>query len=356
MAYERRNIADMHGYVPGKQLRGAETLKLNTNENPYPPAPAVLEALSSITGEQLRCYPPAAADDFREVAARLHSVAPDQVMAVNGGDELLRLAIATFVEPSRPIGVVEPSYSLYPVLAAAHGSPVVRADLDDDWGVPGDLAERMNAARVPLVFVVNPHAPSGKLTSVRTLDALARDLEGVLVVDEAYVDFVDPELAHDAVELTRAHDNVLILRTLSKGYGLAGLRFGYGIGAASLMAPMLWKTRDSYNVDAIAQRLACAALRDQAYARETWGKVRGERARLSAALAERGLSAPASQSNFLLAAARDAQRARALHAGLEERGILVRYFDAPRLDHRLRITVGTPEQDDRLLAAIDAIR
>jgi histidinol-phosphate aminotransferase len=211
----------------------------------------------------------------------------------------------------------------------------------------------MNAAGVALLLVVNPHAPSGRLTSAARIAELARAFRGVLLVDEAYVDFVDPELGHDVVGLIARHDNLLVLRTLSKGYSLAGLRFGYGLGAASLIAPLLWKTRDSYNVDAIAQRLAAAALEARAAASETWSKVRGERARVSAALERLGFAlAGASQSNFVLATAPPTDSAPALQQALEERGVLVRYFADPRLAASLRITIGTPEQNDRLLVLL----
>ena len=355
MGYERKGIAAMHGYVPGKQPVSPDVIKLNTNENPYPPSPAVMQAIHAVPPEALRKYPSPAADGFRSAAAKLHGVTMENVVATNGGDELLRMAIATFVEPGQPIGTIEPSYSLYPVLAEAHGSRVFHLDLEEDFSVPEGAAAKMNEAGVNLLFIVCPHAPSGQLTSVPQLAAIARDFKGVVLVDEAYVDFVDPALAHDAVELVREHDNVLLLRTLSKGYSLAGLRFGYGLGAASLIEPMLWKTRDSYNVDALAQAAATAALEDRAYSVDTWKRVRAERVRLREALMELGFRVHPSQSNFLLAHVPAGARARAMRDGLETQGLLVRYFDAPRIDDALRITVGTPEQNDKLLAALRVI-
>ncbi len=355
MSYERAHIRKMQGYVPGKQPTDPAAIKLNTNENPYPPSPAVIEALGAISADSLRKYPPPLADPLREVIAELHGVAVDQVMAVNGGDELLRLAVTTFVEPGQPIGVLEPSYSLYPVLAQLHGCPVVPIPLEGDWSVPEDAPQRFYDARVPLTFLVNPHAPSGTLVPVDRVRALANTVQGVLLVDEAYVDFVDPALGHDVVALVRELPNLVLLRTLSKGYSLAGLRCGYALGAREVIAPMLTKSRDSYNVDLVAQRLAAAALGDQAYARETWRKVREERARLRESLRAMGFESPASQSNFLLVSvAGGASRARDLHEGLETRGLLVRYFgDDPRLADKLRITVGTPDQNRRL---VDGLR
>jgi histidinol-phosphate aminotransferase len=354
MAYERANIAAMTGYVPGEQPSDPSVVKLNTNENPHPPTDEVLAALGRVGAEQLRRYPNPTAARFRETAAQLHGVAPQNIIATNGGDELLRLVIATFVEPRAVIGVDEPSYSLYPVLAAAHEAKVFRVELNDDWSLPDDYAAQMNQVHAQVAFIVNPHAPSGRLAGVAELDRVAAGLQGVLVVDEAYVDFVDPALAHDAVELVRRHDNVILLRSLSKGYALAGLRLGYGIGAAGLIEPMLTKTKDSYNTDAISQALAAAALEDRRAAAWTWAAVRSERARLTEALRGMGLHVPDSQSNFVLARPPGGD-AEPVYRALKQRGILVRYFDAERLNDKLRITIGTAEQNDALLGALSEL-
>lgn len=349
MPYERPNIQKMHGYTPGEQPASAQVVKLNTNENPYDPAHAVMHALAEVTGDMLRRYPPPLADGFRRVASDVHGVSPDNILATNAGDELLRLAITTFVEPGKPIGTAEPSYSLYPVLADIHGSPTVRVPLADDWAPPADYADKLNDAGVPLAFIVNPHAPSGRLTPVATLAQIARRFRGVLLIDEAYIDFIDPAHAHDSVQLTRDLPNVLLLRTLSKGYSLAGLRFGYAIGPAGLIEPMLTKTKDSYNTDAIAQRLATAALASRSEAAKTWAAVRSERDRLVRELAALGLPCPPSEANFVLA---QHPRARELYQSLKDRHIFVRYFDQDRLRDRLRITIGTPPQNNALLAAL----
>ncbi len=354
MTYERKNIAATSGYVPGEQPDAPGVVKLNTNENPYPPTDEVMNALRAIDSEALRKYPNPTAEPFRKTAAQLHGLDPSNVIATNGGDELLRLAITTFVEPGAAIGTAEPSYSLYPVLAEVHDSPIHRVPLNDDWSLPDDFATRMNDAGAQLTFVVNPHAPSGSLRNVDVLAAIAGQLDGVLLIDEAYVDFVDPARQYDATTLVRERDNVLILRTLSKGYSLAGLRFGYGLGAASLIGPMLTKTRDSYNTDVVAQTLATAALSSRSEAAKTWTAVRNERDRLSTALREMGMNVPDSQSNFVLAAAPEtlAGGARAIYESLKTQNIFVRYFDRDRLRDRLRITIGTPEQNNALLDAL----
>ena len=357
MSYERDSIRRMHGYTYGEQPDGADVVKLNTNENPYPPSPAVAAALHTFDVSALRRYPQATADGFRALAAQRHSVAPEHVIVTNGGDELLRMAFTTFLDEGSVFGTTDPSYSLYGVLAAVQACDVKALPLTDEWNLPRDFAHQMNDAGARLVCVVNPHAPTGTLIDADTIGNIANELDGVLLVDEAYVDFVDPALRHDIINLVRAFDNVLLLRTLSKGYSLAGLRLGYGIGAPSLIEPMLTKTRDSYNVDAIAQAVACAGFADLGYAQSTWERVRAERRRLRDALRARGFDVPASQSNFLLATVPlDAPLgAAALYAELKSRGILVRYFDAPRLDDKLRVTIGDPAQNDRLLATIDGV-
>lgn len=370
MAYERDNIRRLAPYVPGEQPADAGVVKLNTNENPYPPPPEVMQAVARVTADQLRRYPPPRAQRFRETAARVHGLESSRVIATRGGDELLRLAVTVFCEAARgPIsggglGETDPTYSLYDVLAGIHDTPAMRVPLDDGWAVPDDFADRLNAADARLALLVNPHAPSGRLEPLDKLEALAREFKGVLLIDEAYVDFAD---ANDGgaialLDPARGLDNVLLLRTLSKGYSLAGLRFGYGLGHPRLIEA-LDKARDSYNTDALAQAAAVAALENQPAARESWQKVIAERTRLTAALRTRGFTVPDSQSNFILATppkpgpsedeGPDPAAAASLYRALADRRIFVRYFDHPRLHDKLRITVGTPDQSDALLGALD---
>jgi histidinol-phosphate aminotransferase len=357
MSYERDNIRRMAGYQWGEQPLDPRTIKLNTNENPYPPAPGIAEALAGFDVRALRIYPQPTADRLRERLATLHGVAREQIIVTHGGDEALRLAITTFVDPDDAFGMANPSYSLYPVLAEIQDAKTVAIPLTADWTLPDDFAEQLNAADVRLTCIVNPHAPSGVLLSPDTIADLASRLSGVLLVDEAYVDFVDPARGHDLAPLTRTFDNLLLLRTFSKGYSLAGLRLGYLIGAQSLIAPLIGKTRDSYNVDAISQSLGEAAIAHRAYAADTWRRVREDRARLRHGLAQLGLDAPPSESNFLLPSVPAGSRlaAAAVYAELKARGILVRYFAVPGLDDRLRITVGTTEQNQRLLDELQAL-
>lgn len=357
MSYERDNIRRMHGYQWGEQPDTADVTKLNTNENPYPPSPMVARALSEFDPGLLRTYPRPTADPLRDQLAGLHGVTRDHVLVTNGGDEGLRLALSTFVDPGTTFAMAEPSYSLYPVLAQIQDARITTVDLDANWQLPPDSAARLNAAGARLTRLVNPHAPSGHLTAAARLEALGRELDGVLLVDEAYVDFVDPALNHNLGPLVRDLPNLLLLRTFSKGYSLAGLRLGYLLGHPTLIRPMIEKTRDSYNVDAISQALGGAAIADQDYARRTWQQVRESRQALAAGLARLGLDCAQSQTNFVLARVADdgPRSARDLYLGLKARGVLVRYFDTPRLAQRLRISVGTPEQNQRLIATLEEL-
>ncbi len=404
LSYERPGLKDTPGYVPGEQPAGG--VKLNTNENPYPPPPAVAEALARFPVERLRRYPPADAAPFRAAAALVHGVDPAEVIAANGGDELLRLAVATYADPGEPVAIAPPTYSLYRVLIRLHGARPVEVPLTGEWGLPDRFAESLNRSGARLAFLPNPHAPSGRLYGREEITAVAEGFEGVLLVDEAYVDFVDPARGYDLAPAVRDLPNLLILRTLSKGYSLAGLRFGYGLGPAPLLEPMLTKTKDSYNVDAIAQALAAAAIESRAWAADNWARVRAERERLRAGLGRLGLPSLPSETNFVLAsvppgaaapeadgvgagparkagggrgpgdrpgpggaaetgAARrpggdggagggreDGSGANALYRALKSRDVHVRWFDEPRLRDRLRISVGAPEENDRLLAAL----
>lgn len=352
MTFQRPNIEAMSGYTPGEQVQGS-VVKLNTNENPYPPAPEVSAALAGIDAAELRRYPPPMASDFRNIAARLHGLTPENVIPTNGGDEMLRLVLTTFVDTSETVLVARPSYSLYPVLTDIQGCTLQEVPLQEDWTLSEDFFAAL--ANCKLCILVNPHAPSGTLMQVDTLRRIATECPGILLIDEAYVDFIDPEEGYDSMPLIRELDNVLILRTLSKGYSLAGLRFGYGLGSSALINPMLYKTRDSYNTDLVSQRLACAALSAQDYARSTWQKVRSSRRTLSQQLASLGFSCPPSQSNFLLCQVPDDQDAAALYQALKRDNILIRYFDHDGLRDKLRISIGTEEENSALITKLTAL-
>jgi len=251
--------------------------------------------------------------------------------------------VRTFLGSGDVLAYPDPTYSLYPVLAASAENRVVTVPWEPDWRLPVDA---LLATGARAIFFANPNAPTGTLVAAARVRALATAFDGLLLVDEAYADFAD----ENCLDLVRELPNVMICRTFSKGYSLAGLRFGYGIAAPALVAEMN-KVKDSYNCDAISIVAATAALEDQEYARSTWQAVRAERARLAAALGERGWQVIPSQTNFLFATCPDG-RAAAVYRELKRRGILVRHFDKPGLDDKLRITIGTAAQNDALLEAL----
>lgn len=345
MGYFRDNVERAAGYVPGFQPKATDVVKLNTNENPYPPSPAVLKALAEVRPEQLRRYPDPLGQAFREAAAEVHGVGPDNIMCCNGGDDLLSIAIRAFCDEKRPLAYPVPTYSLYPVLANLQGCPMIEVPFDEEFNLPSRLATTGAA----LTIVCNPNAPTGTFVPIEELASLAGELSGVLLVDEAYADFADD----DAVGLIRDFDNVIILRSMSKGYSLAGIRFGYAVAHKELVAGLL-KVKDSYNVDAVAIALATAAVEDQSYFKENVERVKQDRQELIEQLRALGLAVGDSCTNFVLAETKNGSAA-AIYEALAQRHIFVRYFETPGLDNKLRISVGTREQNERLLAALREI-
>ncbi len=352
MTFERKNIREMVGYIPGEQPESSDIIKLNTNENPFAPSPEVQKALSAINADNLRCYPQPTAINLRTSLAKHHGIDKGNIIVTNGGDELLRLVISTFVEADEAIAVAEPTYTLYEVLAQAHGCQFIRFNLNKDWSLPDNFAKSLNSSNIKLCLLPNPNAPSGTLLTVDELAAIADEYNGLLLIDEAYVDFIDPELDHDCIALVKQYDNILLLRTFSKGYSLAGLRIGYGIGDLSIINPMQAKTKDSYNTDYIAQKLAQAALEDQNYAKKSWDFVRSQRAMLRDALSDLGLSSVDSQSNFLLVSVPELINAEKLYNSLKHSGILVRHFKNKGQENYLRITVGAADENQILLSTL----
>jgi len=345
MGYFRDNVERAAGYVPGYQPKAADVVKLNTNENPYPPSPQVLKALAEIRPEQLRRYPDPLGNAFRVAAAAVNGVEPENIMCCNGGDDLLSIAIRAVCDESRALAYPVPTYSLYPVLANLEDCPTTEIPFDEEFNLPARLAK----TQAPLTIVCNPNAPTGTFVQVEELASLADELTGVLLVDEAYVDFA----AQDGVALVREFDNVVILRSMSKGYSLAGIRFGYAMAHKDLIAGLL-KVKDSYNVDAVAIALATAAIEDQPYFRANVEKVKQARRTLTEQLRKLGFEVADSCSNFVLARIKDAS-ACDIHEQLAERQIFVRYFNSPGLSDKLRISIGTEEQHERLLAALREI-
>ncbi len=340
----RKNVIDLAAYVPGEQPANADVIKLNTNENPYPASPAVQEALRRIGSDALRLYPDPVCTRLRESIARLHGCDVEQVFCGNGSDEILALCIRAFVETHGKIGFFDPSYSLYPVLAAIAEVGTAPLALAPDFSWP-PIPDRYD---VPLFFWTNPNAPTSLLCPSEPIRDFAERSEGVVVVDEAYVDFA----AADCAALALALPNLLVTRTFSKSYSLAGIRLGYAIGNKELIAA-LFKVKDAYNVNRLTQELGRAAVQDQGHMQGNTRRIVETRERVARALRDRGFEVYPSQTNFLWL--RPAQEtAETLFGRLRERGILVRHFTDPRTKEYLRVTIGTDEHMNAFLAALDA--
>lgn len=351
-----RKVANLEAYVPGEQPHHRTAVKLNTNENPYPPSLRCSQALERFPMDSLRRYPDPNFEALRKAIARLHGAKAENVFVGNGSDEILALATKAFVEDDEVIGSLDPSYSLYKTLAAIRG--VAWHGLKTKQ-VSEELAPHAGKlpAKVALFLLTNPNAPTGEFREVADVAAFARRFRGVVLVDEAYADFARANCM--SLATNAKNRNIIVMRTLSKSYSLAGLRVGYCIGPKPLIAA-LYKLKDSYNVDALAQYLALAALGDQAWMRANVAKIVKSRARLSADLTSRGWKVFPSEANFVFArppALRNAKRPAAalFFEALRARDIFVRYFDTPATREYLRITVGTPTQIDRFFSVLDSI-
>jgi histidinol-phosphate aminotransferase len=349
MTLLRPDIAAMAGYVPGFQPPDSERwIKLNTNENPYPPSPQVREAILAEVGgagEALRKYPDPGSRAMRATAAALYGVPVEWVITANGSDELLNNLIRACAGEGEEIGYVHPSYSYYATLAEIQGAKVRTFRLTDDLRIK-DFPERYEGK---LFFLATPNAPLGFAFPLEYIEELARRCAGVLVVDEAYVDFAD----FTALELVKKHANVVVTRTFSKSYSLAGMRLGLAVARPELVAA-LDKIRDHYHLDRLALVAATAALGDQEYLRATVARIRATRTRFVAGLAALGYAVIPSQANFVFAAPPD-RNGKRIYEVLYARKILVRYFTDPLLAHGMRITIGTDEEMHAMLTALKDI-
>ena len=345
ITYFRNEIIRVKGYKPGFQPKESHAIKLNTNENPYPPSPAVLESLAQMGLDKLRRYPDPLANDFRQAAAKIHGLKPEKIMCFKGSDELLSIAIRAFCNEDRPVAYPVPTYPLYGVLAKLQGCESIEVPFSTNFNLSDELADT-NAA---LTIVCNPNSPTATWIPIETLAELAEKVHGILLIDEAYVDFVE----HEALELVNHSPNVIILRSLSKGYSLAGLRFGYAIAHEEIINGFL-KIKGSYNVDSVAVTMATAAIRDQAHFKSNVEKVMQERTVLTKQLRQLGFEVSDSYTNFILAEP-PVDSAVELKKQLAQRSIYVRHFDAPRLHNKLRITIGTPDKNARLVVALKDI-
>ncbi len=345
MTYFRENIEKMSAYVPGEQPGAdATVVKLNTNENPYPPSPKVLEVLGAFDADLLRRYPNPYADKFRDAVSKVLDVPVDWILPGNGSDELIAMIARACASRDRPIVYPVPTFEFYLTQACIQAAGPVEIPYDENFNLP---VEQLAAAGGAVTFVADPNSPSGTPAAREQLEELAGRLKGVLVIDEAYVDFADS----DALYLARKYANVIILRTLSKGYSLAGLRLGFAVANPELLEGLA-KVKDIYNVGALACAAGAVAFADQGHKNTNAEKVKASRKILTDELIELGYAVLPSQANFILARPPGGD-AKTIYQTLKVRGILVRYFKGPLLDDKLRITIGSDEQNTAL---IDALR
>jgi len=348
----RPMIRRLHPYVPGEQPKIRGLIKLNTNENPYPPSPKVLAAIKAAVDGRLRLYPNPTAEGVRGKLAQFHGCAPAHFIVGNGSDELLALATRAFVEPGQTVQFFTPSYSLYPVLADIHGARRHAVPLAAEFALPSVSELRKKGAwnfRAALTFITTPNAPSGRGYRTRELKDLCRAQKGVVVLDEAYVGFA----RENAFSLALEFPHVLVARTFSKAYSLCFLRVGYMAGDARLIAA-LHKIRDSYNVNGLGQAAAVATLGEMPYYRRNFQRLIATRERLSTELRASGFAVPPSQANFIFARPPNFPAADWLRK-LRENRVLVRWFSAPETRAFLRITIGTDAEADALLRAVRRI-
>jgi histidinol-phosphate aminotransferase len=339
-------VNQLSPYVPGEQPKIENLVKLNTNENPYGPSPRVIEAIQDELGDTLRLYPEPTACRLRETVADYYGLQPEQVFIGNGSDEILAHTFFALFQQPQPLLFPDVTYSFYPVYCRLYDIDYRTIALADDFSLRIDDYDRPNGG----IIFANPNAPTGRLLPLDDIETLLRrNRNSVVAVDEAYIDFG----GESAAKLVAHYDNLLVIQTLSKSRSLAGMRIGLALGDAALLEGLI-RVKDSFNsypIDRLAQVAAIAAFADEVYFRETCRRIIDERESMATELRALGFEMPPSAANFVFARhpARDAAE---LAAELREAGILVRHFRLPRIDQYLRITVGTAEQNRRLIEAL----
>ncbi|WP_146592740.1 histidinol-phosphate transaminase [Novipirellula galeiformis] len=342
----RPALAKMQPYTPGEQAAPGKTIKLNTNENPYPPPKAVVEAIQHAATGAINRYPDPVATSFRRAAANaLGLPGPEWILAGNGSDEILTMLVRGFVGEGQRLRLPYPSYILYRTLADIQGADWEQVAFEDGWQLPAAFGKTENDVR--LVFLPNPNSPSGTVVPPAEIEQLASTMTCPLVVDEAYADFAEA----NCLDLVQKHENILVTRTLSKSYGLAGIRFGFLVAQPQVITELA-KIKDSYNCDMISIAAATAAMGSQEWLAEVVAKMNATRSRLSERLATLGFNVTPSQANFVWC-----QHPSGDHQGmydfLKKNQILVRYMKFPEWGDGLRISVGTDDQIDACLMMLE---
>lgn len=342
-------VKELTPYVPGEQPKIANLIKLNTNENPYGPSPKALEAIRQATNDDLRLYPDPQGIELRKALAKYTGLNTEQVFVGNSSDEVLALAFQAFFQQDQPLLFPDISYSFYPVYAQMYGVTTEVIPLNSNFEIDLTTYQRPNGG----IIFPNPNAPTGIAVTLDQLrNLLEQNTESVVLVDEAYVDFG----AESAISLVNSYPNLLVTQTMSKSWALAGLRVGFALGQAELIDG-LTRVKDSFNsypLDRLALAGAQAAVEDQDYFQATCQKIIQARATVTTELEKLGFAVLPSQANFVFASHSKYQAAD-LALKLRENALLVRYFNQPRIDNFLRITVGTPEQNARLIAVLQQL-
>ncbi len=342
--------ASLIPYTAGEQPKDKKYIKLNTNENPYPPSPSVARAVRIFDFSRLKLYPDPDASALRKAVAEFENVGEENVFLGNGSDEVLSFAFYALFDGN----VVFPdiTYSFYPVYCDYYGITYSRLPLKADFTVNvSDYTDKPHGG----IAIANPNAPTSVALKNADIERIVKESECNVIVDEAYIDF--SVSATSCVPLVKNHGNLLVVKTFSKSYSLAGLRVGYAVGSRELISAM-YAAKNSFNsypLDALAQTAALAALRDREYFDECREKVISTRDSLAVRLRSRGFDVLPSDTNFLFAKPPDGLGGEELYKKLRENGILVRYWNAPRIENRLRITVGSDDETDRLIETLDKI-
>ena len=347
--YWSQRIQSLVPYTPGEQPKDRVFIKLNTNENPYPPSPKVLQAIREATDERLRLYPDPEAGQLKEAIARYHGLSPDQVFCGNGSDEVLGLCFYAFFTPGNTVVFPDITYSFYPVYAQLFHLDYQEIPLNEDFSLPVERFLGGNGGAV----ICNPNAPTGK---VLPLDQIRRILEAnrdvVVLVDEAYADFG----AQSAVPLLKEYPNLVTVHTLSKSRSLAGMRLGYALGSPDLIAGVncVKNSFNSYPIDRLALAAGTAAMEDVAYFEQTRKQVIATREQTVRTLKDLGFRVLDSAANFIFVSHPN-RSGKELQQGLRDRGVLVRWFDKPRIRDFLRVSIGTDGDMEAMCAACEDI-
>lgn len=341
-------VRNLKPYTPGEQPQIMNLIKLNTNENPFPPSPAVCAAIDTLNKDTLRLYPDPEAGELKQTLARMHGLTQQQIFVGNGSDEVLGFAFGAFFKNDRPLLFPDITYSFYPAYCNLWGIDYRTVPLNDGFELNLDDYPVENGG----IIFANPNAPTGRALALNDVKSLLdRNIQSVVIVDEAYVDFG----AQSAVALVGDYPNLLVIHTLSKSYSLAGLRVGYAFGSPDLIEGLqrVKNSFNSYPLDRLAIKAAVAALSDKAYFEKTRKIIRETRDFLTVELERLEFEVVPSMTNFVFATHAKVP-AETIYGELRERGILVRYFNLPRIDNYLRITVGTRSEVETLLAGLES--